>query len=53
MSKRKSKEPLFKVREINGTKSPLEWFARKLEEYAKEKYGMNIKVKVVNDKKGN
>ncbi|MHA2852867.1 hypothetical protein ACXZ7E_02685 [Paenibacillus lautus] len=42
------KRPKFKITEINGTKSPHEWFARNVQKYAKERYGMAVTVEVIN-----
>ncbi len=38
----------FNITEINGTESPYEWFAQKIQEYANEQYGMHIKVELIN-----
>lgn len=41
------KNSKFYITEINGTKLPHEWFARKVQEFAKERYGMAISVEVI------
>lgn len=42
------KRQKFKITEINGTNSPQEWFARKVQEFAKERYGMDVTIEVIN-----
>lgn len=37
----------FKVTEVNGTKSPSEWFAQKVKDYAKDQYGLDIKIEII------
>jgi len=37
----------FNITEINGTEFPHEWFARKVREFAKYRYGMNVSVEVI------
>lgn len=37
------------VSSVNGTKSPLEWYTKKLTEFAKDKYGLEINVDIIKD----
>lgn len=37
----------FNIIEVNGEKSPMEWMARQLKTFANEKYGLLIKVEII------
>jgi hypothetical protein len=37
----------LKVTSSSGTESPMEWYAKKVKEFAKEKYGLEIKVEII------
>lgn len=41
----------FTITEVNGTKSPTEWFAQKVKEFAKDKYGLDVNVEIINPHK--
>ncbi|WP_158702663.1 hypothetical protein [Paenibacillus faecalis] len=35
------------VSSVNGSRSPYEWYAEKLKEFAKDKYGLEINVELI------
>lgn len=41
----------FTITEVNGTKSPTEWFADKVKDYAKYQYGLDINVEIIHTSK--